>query len=465
MDETATLQEALQQFDSDRDRLQSDTQKLQAECQQFADQQAHAAKEAEALKAATGKREAETALRLSDVEGREARLAERENALEEQRRVNEQSLQESRAQLEGEKQQLRTAFESVQTERRELLEEKLRWKPEAAAGSEEEQTAPPQNSGHKRRKRRAKSSSQQPPPTAPDNVDLGEQLFRLQAERQQLQAMRTQFAEELQRMRAGRVDSAAPGAPPTAGAAKVTETHAKVLRFLLDPGRAASRAVAEILSEIVMLGRLSGIHIARLEASDCRTCRLSRSRKSAAKPSSEVVRTLVELQLKATSDIQEGHAESQSLLWDQFESSLRMIIPVEAGLARMFPLGEPAGADHKFRAIGHDAVDLASKDAAQRAAQNPISQPGTLPVDLITRQLQKIEGLLRRLSTEFNVTLELAPAGDGSSTRLAQDGRRWRHLSRKRLWLGGLFTATAAGVAAGFHWWTTIARALGFGSE
>jgi hypothetical protein len=464
MEETATLQEALQQFDSNRDELQADIEKLKTERQQFAQERAHARDEAEAIKAAAGKREAETALRLRDVESREARFIERENALEEQRRVHEQSLQESRLQIEGEKQQLRTAFESVQTERRDLLEEKLRWKPESAAGAEGEQAAPPQKSGHKRRKRHSKAQSPQPPQPAAENVELGEQLFRLQAERQQLQAMRTQFAEELQRMRAGRVDSTGTTAVPPAGALAVHQAHPKALRFLLDPGRASSGVIAEILSEVVMLGRLSGIHIARLEASDCRTCRLSRSRKSAAKASSEVVRTLVELQLKASTDIQEGHAESQSLLWDQFDSSLRMIIPVEAGLARMFPLGGPAAEDHKFRAIGHDAVDLASKDAAQRAAQNPISQPGTLPVDLITRQLQKIEGLLRRLSTEFNVTLELGPAGD-SSTSLAGDGHRWRLLSRKRLWLGGLVTATAAGVAAGFHWWPTIARALGIDAE
>jgi hypothetical protein len=445
--------------------LQADIEKLKTERQQFAQERAHARDEAEALKAAAGKREAETALRLRDLEGREARLTERETTLEEQRRVNEQSLQESRLQIDGEKQQLRTAFESVQTERRELLEEKLRWKPEAADGSEAEPAMPPQKSGHKRRKRHSKSQSQQPPQPATENIDLGEQLFRLQAERQQLQAMRAQFAEELQRMRAGRVDSTGTTAASTAGAAAVQPMHSKALRFLLDPGRASSRVIAEILSEVVMLGRLSGIHIAKLEASDCRTCRLSsRARKSVAKASSEVVRTLVELQLKAGTDIEEGHAESQSLLWDQFDSSLRMIIPVEAGLAQMFPLGGPAPDDHTFRAIGHDAVDLASKDAAQRAAHNPISQPGTLPVDLITRQIQKIEGLLRRLSTEFNVTLELAPGGD-SSASLAGDGHRWPLLSRKRLWLGGLVTATAAVVAAGFHWWPAIARALGIAAE
>jgi hypothetical protein len=62
------------------------------------------------------------------------------------------------------------------------------------------------------------------------------------------------------------------------------------------------------------------------------------------------------------------------------------------------------------------------------------------------------------------VTLELAPPGDGSSTSLAHDHHRWRFLSRKRLWLG-LITATAAGAAAGFHWWTTIARTLGINAE
>jgi hypothetical protein len=72
---------------------------------------------------------------------------------------------------------------------------------------------------------------------------------------------------------------------------------------------------------------------------------------------------------------------------------------------------------------------------------------------------------LRRLSAEFNVTLELAPAGDGSSTGLARDGHHRRLLSGKRLWLGGLITATAAGAAAGFHWWTVIARALGIDAE
>ena len=458
----------MQHFEADREKLRVETENLEGQRRQFTSVQANLCDEAATLKADFEKREADLAARRLEIESREGKLSGEQDAFEDERKSHEQSLLEAHNQIESEKQQLRTAFESVQTERRDLLEEKLRWKPETAPDAEFEQAPPPApEQKHKRRKRHKAKPPQtpQPPQAAPDNVDLGEQLFRLQAERQQLQAMRAQFAEELQRMRAGRIDTGSAAGPRPATSSPQPDAP-RVLRFLLDPGRAESGVIAEVLSEVITLGRLSGIHIARLAASDCRTCRLTRSRKSAARSSSDVVRTLVELQLTAASDSgDEGHAESQSLLWDQFDSSLRMIIPVEAGLARMFPLGDAAAADHEFRKIGREAVDRAGKEAAQRAAHHPISQPGTLPVDLITRQIQKIEGLLRRLSAEFNVTLELAPAGDGNHAALDRAAGRTRFFSRKRLWLGGLVSAAAAGLAAGFHWWPAISQMLGIGAE
>jgi hypothetical protein len=285
--------------------------------------------------------------------------------------------------------------------------------------------------------------------------DLGDQLLRMQTERQQLQIMRAQLADELQRMRAGRItstgsaavqrgrDNAAPG-----------KDHSRMLRVLLDPGRATSRSVAEVLSEIVVLGRLSGIHIAKLEAGDCRICELTRLRTSSRAPSAGGDRTVVEVRLM-------NGDESQAQMWDPFQASLCMIIPLDAGLAGMFPLGGPAPADHKYRAIGRDAVSLANGGAAQRAALNPISRPGAVPVDLITQQLQKIEGLLRRLAGDSGAVVELASPDDSASTAVSEPGRRGRFWRRKRFWFGSLASASALGAGAGAYWWTTLARLLG----
>src|SRR5262249_51578268 len=94
---------------------------------------------------------------------------------------------------------------------------------------------------------------------APDGVNIGEHLLKMQSERQRLQVMRAQLADELQRMRAGRIDSdGAAGAAQGAGGAGKLANRVKMLRLLVEPGRATSRNVADVLSEIVVLGRLSG---------------------------------------------------------------------------------------------------------------------------------------------------------------------------------------------------------------
>ncbi|MGE5194463.1 MAG: hypothetical protein ACM3U2_18390, partial [Deltaproteobacteria bacterium] len=296
----------------------------------------------------------------------------------------------------------------------------------------------------------------QTPSAAPVPNDIGDQLLRMQTERQQLQVMRAQLADELQRMRAGRIDSAG-SATDRRGrqGSAAREYRPRMLRVLLDPGRASSRSVAELLSEVVVLGRLSGIQIATLESGDCRTCELTRLRTSSRTPAiGGGDRTVLEVRLT-------NGEEGQVQLWDQFQASLCMIIPLDAGLAGMFPLGSPAPVDHKYRAIGRDAVTLANGEASQRAALNPVSRTGALPVDLITQQLQKIEGLVRRLGGESGAVVELASPDEGASSggeRPVRGRRCWRG---KRFWIGSLASASALGLGAGAYWWTTIARLLG----
>src|SRR5262249_55904816 len=186
----------------------------------------------------------------------------------------ERSLNDARAQLDSEKQQLQAALESLQNERRQFLDEKLQWKPEesrATAAALPSDDTGRRKSSHKRRKRRPEAEQKSAASAA--SVNLNEQVLRLQAERHELQAMRAQVAEELQRMRAGRIDPASPASAPQAGGEESpSEDRPRAVRLLLDPGRANGRAVAEVLSEIVELGRLSGVQIARVETTDCRTC-------------------------------------------------------------------------------------------------------------------------------------------------------------------------------------------------
>jgi hypothetical protein len=137
-----------------------------------------------------------------------------------------------------------------------------------------------------------------------------------------------------------------------------------------------------------------------------------------------------------------------------------MIIPYEGSLAGMFPLGDPARADHQYRTMGSEAVAQAAKEAALRAIQNPISRSGALPVDLITQQLQKIEGLLRRLAADCHATFELGAPEDTAATGTPRPRRRfWRG---KWLWIGaGVAMAAAAGVSCQ----ESIARLLGLAGE
>ena len=166
-------------------------------------------------------------------------------------------------------------------------------------------------------------------------------------------------------MRAGRIDPLqASDASRIATAGTEVELPPGALRLLLDPGRAASRTIADMLSEIVVLGRLSGIQIGSVQATECRTCGLTNS-KSAPRLPAHAARNIVELQLIA--DREKLMGEGQSVLWDQFQGSLRMVIPWEADLTSMFPLGSAAATDQKFRAMSREAVDLATKESAKRA--------------------------------------------------------------------------------------------------
>jgi hypothetical protein len=297
------------------------------------------------------------------------------------------------------------------------------------------------------------------PPAATPPGDIGDQLLRMQSERQQLQIMRAQVADEVQRMRAGRITAVvSPTSERGRGDSATRANRPRTMRVLLDPGRANSRGVSDVLSEIVVLGRLSGIHIATLETGDCRTCELTRLRTSSHASAAGGDRTVLEVRL-VSSD------EGQPQLWDQFQASLCMIIPLDAGLAGMFPLGSRAAESHPYRGVVRDAVGLATAEASRRAAQNPVSRAGAAPVDLITQQLQKIEGLVRRLATDSGAVIELASPDDGGWTSSDKTGGRRQFWFGKRFWIGSLASASAAGIGAGAYWWPAIVRLLGMFGE
>ena len=129
--ETGKIEAARRLVETDRKRLTQETATLQTALRQLAEKQAHVRDEATALQAATKKLEADSALRTNDLDAREAKLAEQIAALDELQKEHEKSQAEARLQLEQEKQRVRLAFESLQNERREFLEERLRWKPPA----------------------------------------------------------------------------------------------------------------------------------------------------------------------------------------------------------------------------------------------------------------------------------------------------------------------------------------------
>jgi hypothetical protein len=95
----------------------------------LAEQQARLRDETSALLGATKKFESDSDVRRKALDEREAKLAAQLASLEQSRQEIEHLQAEARVQLEQEKQQVRQAFEALQNERRDFLEQRMSWKP------------------------------------------------------------------------------------------------------------------------------------------------------------------------------------------------------------------------------------------------------------------------------------------------------------------------------------------------
>ena len=66
---------------------------------------------------------------MKEFDERETKLAAQLASLEQSRQELDQLQAQARTQLEQEKQQVRMAFEALQNERRDFLEQRMSWKP------------------------------------------------------------------------------------------------------------------------------------------------------------------------------------------------------------------------------------------------------------------------------------------------------------------------------------------------
>src|SRR5262249_2402179 len=85
------------------------------------------------IQEATDKLQSESAARQSQLEVREAKVAEQLAALQQLQGQQDTSLDEARSQVDAETEQLRAACELLENERRQFLEEKGRWKQDQSA--------------------------------------------------------------------------------------------------------------------------------------------------------------------------------------------------------------------------------------------------------------------------------------------------------------------------------------------
>jgi hypothetical protein len=218
-----------------------------------------------------------------------------------------------------------------------------------------------------------------------------------------------------------RIDSI--GGPPAAQkncSDSLPRCPPQTLRLLLDPGTANGRCIAKILSEIIAIGRLSGIALAKLEGREWAAC--DQSGFGSSSPESPPVATRTAFELLLTVGENGVPAARDARLWEQFQASLQTVMPVLNG-----PMGnlnlrnghdvrrhlEGSGAcGIEVRTISRDAVILPTRVLASAPAAHDWNEPGTIAAvsasgELMKTQLQKIEGLLQRLANDHGGRLEL----------------------------------------------------------
>jgi hypothetical protein len=203
-----------------------------------------------------------------------------------------------------------------------------------------------------------------------------------------------------------RIDPVGSPPPSVKGCSDPSRRNApQRLRLMLDPGRANGPCIAEILSEVIALGRLSGIGFAKLEGRECVPCIQSRHGRPSSISTPIAARVAFELLLTAVDERNSGADDVQ--LWEQFEVSLRKVISMRHGLERALRQDVSTGGSRQFKELGQSSGGLSLQAAPSRATPHAGCEPGELPIALIDRQLQKIERLLRRAASDHGVRVEL----------------------------------------------------------
>jgi len=338
-------------------------------------------------------------------------LNEERAALADQRRQDDRQRDEFNAQrkklrarvaeLETRKNELRTQLDSFRNQQNQLLEEKA-----ACARKEAEihkAISHLQDEGGQLRKETA---------TVPHGVTeiatidaiagLWDLVGQLQEHRREIRLLRAQRAGEVKRAYGTQTPETTP-----AGESEPAERRNSAfrpVRILLDPGLATEMQLAELFNELSGLYRQLGGPGVRFTVTDCR----SWTGPDAWADGTAQVRYVVDVH--GTVDVAAG-ADSACVapdLWNRYLSSLLIPLAYHSELVDLYERGQPAG---KNDDAGQTVSAAAHRAATAYAAHNGSAVAGeTCPtgIDGVTRQLRRLEVLLRRLADEQHLTAELA---------------------------------------------------------
>jgi chromosome segregation ATPase len=127
--ERERLNAALRDFEIERDAIKKESDRVREIDANIADRERHATEAIAGLHAARERFDAESTERAAALAARETALVDQETALNAAQDEHATTHADLLRQIDIEKTQLREFFESLQNERREFLEERLRWKP------------------------------------------------------------------------------------------------------------------------------------------------------------------------------------------------------------------------------------------------------------------------------------------------------------------------------------------------
>src|SRR5579863_2115476 len=178
----------------------------------------------------------------------------------------------------------------------------------------------------------------------------------------------------------------------------------QTLRLVLDPGRADGQCISEILSEVIVLGRMSGIAFAKLQGREHALCGSSRS--DTVSSNSALIETQVAFELLLTAGERNQPRSSDGRLWEQFEASLRTVMAVRHGLAGVRRPTDSRDGDRAFTTTG-GIVALSSPTVTGQVGREAGNESSIATVESMQRQLQRIADLLLRAENDHGAKLEL----------------------------------------------------------